>query len=100
MSREEIGFEVRVLCQRGDITLEEFRSHPRNATERTAMVHALTDAALFSLIEHEPATIFRPKDQPPYNHQELVCRLYAPELVRRLKRATVTIERLLHQIVD
>ncbi len=74
---------VRALADRGEVTFEEW-DQKLNGYERDLLIPRLSDSAFLQILEKY---MLPNCSRPPYDYDGSVVKKWAPDLVRRLKRA-------------
>ncbi len=84
---DHISSKIRALVDRGNVTLEEYREIRCNSWEHEALVPVLSDEAFTEALEHALKNCFTARERPFVTYNQAVEGLYAPELLKRFKRA-------------
>lgn len=83
----QIRPEIRALCERGNITLEEYKNLTGNSWEWAAIHRALNHEAFIHAAEHSINNCFFDKTIPYRSYNESVMGFFAPELLARFREA-------------
>lgn len=77
--------QIRALTNRGNVTLEEWKTLRTNSWEHELLVPKLTDEALEYVVNHWVDNCQIDKRRPFNTYNDAVIGLVVPELMRRLK---------------